>query len=226
MEKLINVLSGEFFLNHRPNGGTAVFLRSVWVTALIYSVVIPIKSYCGDHAVLQFSAHQLKIEIGETIPWLGAIFAGAYAAFYSRFAAQWNYLANLYNQLLATGIHLNKEARDSSDDWNIWCAAFVEDAIDLHLARKSMFRFVIAELLQRPRVVAAFVDSTDNGAERLVKLRKQLKLKADEPPSSAAGDGAGLGADVSNVVELPSSERAATCPAAVQSSTVVKAGHE
>lgn len=31
MDKVISALSGEFFLNHRPNGGTAVLLRSVWV---------------------------------------------------------------------------------------------------------------------------------------------------------------------------------------------------
>jgi hypothetical protein len=188
MDKVINVLSGEFFLNHRPNGGTAVLLRSVWVTVLIYLVVIPIKSYCSDHAVLQFSAHQLRIEIGGTLPWLGTIFAGAYVAFYSRFATQWNYLATLYNQLVATCVPLDKEARDSNDVLNAWRAAFVEDAIDLHLAGKSMFRSVVIGWMQRPLVVAIFLDSTSGlrPPSRLAPSRQDVAQNSEQisPTSS------------------------------------------
>lgn len=204
MDKLISALSGEFLLRHRPNGGTAVFLRSIWVTTLIYLLVIPIKSYCGEHAILQFSAHQLKIEIGETLPWLGAIFAGAYAAFYSRFAAQWNYLATLYNQLVATCVPLDKETRDNNEVLNAWRAAFVEDALDLHLARKSMFRSVVVGWLQRPLVVATFLESTEDGNQRIKDLEKQLDFKAAVPPNrNPSGDGElDAEADRSNVVEM------------------------
>ncbi|WP_445143376.1 hypothetical protein [Dyella sp. Tek66A03] len=204
MDKVISVLSGEFFLNHRPNGGTAVLLRSVWVTALIYALVIPIKSYCGDHAIFQFSAHQLKKEIGETLPWLGAIFAGVYAAFYSRFAAQWNYLATLYNQLVATCAPLSKENREDNEVLNAWRAAFVEDALDLHLARKSMFRSVVIGMLRRPQVVATFLASTKDGERRIMELEKQLDFEAAKPPQAAPTDlgTAQLEPDLSNVVEL------------------------
>jgi hypothetical protein len=204
MDKVISALSGEFLLNHRPNGGTAVLLRSVWVTTLIYALVIPIKSYCGDHAMFEFSAHQLKKEIGETLPWVGAIFAGAYAAFYSRFAAQWNYLATLYNQLVATCVPLDNEQRENNEVLNAWRAAFVEDAMDLHLARKSMFRSVVVGMLQRPAVVTTFLGSTKDGERRIKELEKQLSFKAAKPSITALTD---LGASdssegLSNVVEL------------------------
>lgn len=207
MDKLISALSGEFLLNYRPNGGTAVLLRSIWVTTLIYSLVIPIKSYCGEHAVLQFSAHQLRKEIGETLPWFGAIFAGAYAAFYSRFAAQWNYLATLYNQLVATCVPLSKEERENNDVLNAWRAAFVEDALDLHLARKSMFRSIVIGWLQRPLVVATFLESTKDGERRIRELEKQLGFTAADQSAqnfagSAAPDSGAEGTDLSNVFEL------------------------
>lgn len=204
MDKLISVLSGEFLLNHRANGGTAVLLRSIWVTAFIYSLVVPIRSYCGEHAVLQFSAHQLKKEIGETLPWLGAIFAGAYVAFYSRFAAQWNYLATLYNQMVVTCVPLSKEERENNEVLNAWRAAFVEDASDLHLARKSMFRSIVTGWLQRPLVVAAFLESTKHGERRIEALEKQLDFKAAKPstPTLVSSPAPDPETDLSNVVEL------------------------
>jgi hypothetical protein len=131
MGKLVEILSGEFFLNRRPNGGTAVLYRSLWVTGLACLLVLPAKSYFTAGTTLSFSASQLKIEIGEMIPWAGAIFAGAYVALYSRFAAQWNYLASLYNHLMATCVALPQEQRHGNKALANWRAAFVEDALDL-----------------------------------------------------------------------------------------------
>ena len=111
MSRIVELLSGEFFLDRRPNGGTAVLYRSLWVTALACAFVLPLKAYFAADTRLAFSAGQLKVEIGEMIPWAGAIFAGAYVALYSRFAAQWNYLASLYNNLMATCVALPEGQR-------------------------------------------------------------------------------------------------------------------
>ncbi len=190
MDKLVYILSGEFALAGRPNGGTAVFLRSLWVTLLIYLLVLPIKSYCSKGAVFQFSAAQLRIEVGETLPWVGAIFAGAYAAFYSRFAAQWSYLASLYNQIMAACVVLTPENRTSNQALVIWNAAFIEDAQDLHLAGKSMFKAIVVGLLQNEQIVRVFLESTEGGANRLRKLESALGFTAavsadisDPPPN-------------------------------------------
>lgn len=177
---IVSFLSGEFFLRNSPNGGTAVLLRSLWVTSLICMLVLPIKSYFAAGTELVFSAAQLKVEIGQMIPWFGAVFAGAYAAFYTRFAAQWGYLAALYNQMMATTAsappgHFPNEAFIS------WNAAFIEDAQDLHLARKSMFASVIRELLQNPHVVRVFLGSTQGGPNRLRDLERQLSCIAVAP---------------------------------------------
>ncbi|WP_415916604.1 hypothetical protein SE336_00735 [Xanthomonas arboricola] len=180
MSVVVDFLSGEFFLRSRPNGGTAVLLRSLWVTTLICAMVLPIKSYCAAGTELAFSAVQLKVELGQMIPWFGAVFAGAYAAFYSRFAAQWSYLASLYNQITATvasapADHFPNEAFIG------WNAAFIEDAQDLHLARKSMFASVIKGLLQDPQVVRVFLSYTDGGPNRLRDLERQLNCAAATP---------------------------------------------
>lgn len=176
----VSFLAGEFFLRNRPNGGTAVLLRSLWVTSLICAIVLPIKSYFAAGTELVFSAAQLKVEIGQMIPWFGAVFAGAYAAFYTRFAAQWGYLAALYNQLMATlaSAPPGQFPNQTLIDWN---AAFIEDAQDLHLARKSMFASVIRELLQNPHVVRVFLASTQGGPNRLRELERQLNCIAVAP---------------------------------------------
>lgn len=177
---IVSILSGEFFLRRNPNGGTAVLLRSLWVTTLISTLVLPIKSYCVAGSELVFSAAQLKVEIGQMIPWFGAVFAGAYAAFYTRFAAQWGYLATLYNQIMAT-IAAAPSGHFPNEASIAWHAAFIEDAQDLHLARKSMFSSVIRELLQDPHVVRVFRASTHDGAKRLRDLERQLNCTAAQP---------------------------------------------
>ena len=180
MGALINFLSGEFFLKSRPNGGTAVLLHSLWVTSIICLCALPAKAYLAEGTTLAFSGEQLKVELGEMIPWFGAIFAGAYAAFYSRFAAQWSYLATLYNQIMAA-CAAAPSGRIANQTMVNWHAAFVEDAQDLHLAGKSMFSEVVRQLLQDPHVASAFLASTQGGPNRLRDLERSLNFIAAAP---------------------------------------------
>lgn len=185
-DRLVYWISGEFVLENRFNGGTVVFLRACIVTAILVIVVLPAKSYLSKDSALVFSVNQLKIELGELIPWAGAIFAAAYAALYARFAAQWNYLASLYNQIVATSLTLELQESKSDPRMHGWRAAFVEDAIDLHLAGKSMFRDAIVHYLSVDQgVLNAFVNHTSGAAAKIDELERRLGFHA-LPPSAPA----------------------------------------
>lgn len=175
---IASFLSAEFLLRSKPNDGTIVRLRAAWVTLLFLALLLPAKAYLAEGTVLEFSVEQLKKECGEMIPWAGAIFAAAYAAFYARFSAQWNYLATLYNQLMASSVTLPQAEIESNDSLQVWKAAFIEDAQDLHLAGKSMFRTMIVQLLDDEGVTETFVDSVDNGKDRLALLERNLNFTA------------------------------------------------
>ncbi len=47
----------------------------------------------------------------ELLPWLGALFGAVYAGLYARFASQWLYLANTYNQIKAAECRSESSAR-------------------------------------------------------------------------------------------------------------------
>jgi len=97
---------------------------------------------------------------------LAGVFAGTYTALYARFASQWQYLADLYNQIKAKEIDLanNKEceiakyremAINSTSDDPIntccnpahllaeWKIGLIEDANTLHLSNKPPFESVV-----------------------------------------------------------------------------------
>lgn len=174
VNKIICYLSGEFFLNNRPNGGTVILLRSVFVTAIIYSIAIALKSSTEENATFSLSFLQLKSEINQTIPWLGAILGGVYAAFYSRFSAQWSYLSSLYNQIMATYSSLSDTKQKSNETFSCWQAAFIEDALELHLATKPMFAVAISEMLLQESIRETFINFTVNGKQRLEELEAKL----------------------------------------------------
>ena len=135
----------------------------------------------------------------ETVPWLGAIFGGVYAALYARFASQWGYLAGVFNQIrqmLATW----KPGGGNVDHLFLWQAGFIEDALDLHLATKPMFATFIGRLLadhpeddgsmSMSAVARVFDDpnNTFNGRKRRLRLHKQLnnRFGIPIPPSVLA----------------------------------------
>ena len=75
VDATITVFSGEFFLKlDHPNGGTVISLRSLWVTAILYLLVLPLRSWAQADWSTHFSWDQLGKDIAHTIPWSGAIF--------------------------------------------------------------------------------------------------------------------------------------------------------
>ena len=193
ISKFIEYGSGEFLLRNRPNGGSAVLLRSVFITALAYSLAIGIRSYTADHSTFAFSRVELFREINETLPWLGAIFAGSYAALYARFSSQWNYLASLYNQLMAVSVTIPEADGKANKTLVNWRAAFIEDALDLHLATKPMFATAIHAMLQEPDVRASLVMYTAGGLARVQALEAKLRVQFPDvtpPHPPTTGDAA------------------------------------
>ena len=177
---MIGFLSGETILKFRPNGGTAVFIRTCFVSTLVYILAISLKACLAPAAILEFDGTEAKFLIAETIPWFGAIFAGVYVALYSRFASQWNYLASLYNQMMATAVQSPPDERTSSEILRTWQAGFVEDAEELHLAGKPLFASVIRSLLAKPDVRQAYLDHTPGGLVRLMLLEQKVTHITDK----------------------------------------------
>lgn len=182
MSKILNIFTGEFVLGHMPNGGTAVLFRAVFVSAYLYLIAIAIRSYTRECAVLAFSLDQFFSEVNETIPWAGAIFGAVYAALYARFSSQWTYLADLYNQQLAVSV-TTSEDKLNGENYAIWQAAFIEDAVCMHLATKRGFSNAIYMMLQEKKIREILEEDGHFGKERVEKLETGLKAILKGKPS-------------------------------------------
>lgn len=175
LNPFVKGISGEFLLDGQPNGGTAILLRSLFVSAWLYLLALGLNSFSRPGMAMGFSASQFWIEVHDTLPWLGAIFAGVYAALYARYSSQWSYLAALYNDQMAAHLSLDVNNKAASLTYTKWQAAFIEDAVDLHLATKPMFAVAVSQMLEKDDVKAEFVRSTHGGAAKVEKLQQKLK---------------------------------------------------
>jgi len=106
------------------------------------------------------------MQVVNTLHWFGAIFASIYAALYTRFASQWSYLANLYNQIKQTEAqtaHGGDEAKKYIEDWK---AGFIEDAYELHLVGKPLFASIILAWGGMSEVKESYIASALGGEEQ------------------------------------------------------------
>lgn len=101
---MLRLFSGEPVLRWMPNGGVAVALRSAWTSVFLYGMAISLKAAMAPGHEWSFDLTECRSLVSETIPWLGAIFAGSYVALYTRFASQWAYLSEVYNQIMAAAV--------------------------------------------------------------------------------------------------------------------------
>jgi hypothetical protein len=168
--EVIKFLSGEWLLTNRSNGAHVIILRSLWAAGWVYLGAIGLAEFSAPGSCLCFSGYELRKRVSETIPWFGAIFAGVYLALYARFASQWQYLAQLYNQLLHTAT-TTAPASLNAKKWAEWRAAFIEDAYELHLACKPMFAAAVNGMLKNHEVMAAFRESTVGADTKLASMR-------------------------------------------------------
>jgi hypothetical protein len=183
-EKFWSAVTGEWMFGWgHPNGGTIILCRSLWVTLLLYVIASWLRSLFNATLPWDFDPGFLWHNGAATVPWLGAIFAAVYAALYARFASQWSYLAGVYNQMRQTLVTTKEPDRDHLV---MWRAAFIEDALDLHLATKPMFRPFLLRMLDMPPVADKFDDYTVDGKERREQLEERLRKRGGQLPRRAA----------------------------------------
>jgi hypothetical protein len=164
-------LSLECLLKCHPNGGGIILVRSVFVGTLIFAVAITLRWVLPTE-----ETHCWWRIAGDNLPWLGAAVGGAYAAFYTRFASQWAYLAGLYNQIKQTECQLDCE--HAPVELAQWKAGFIEDCEELHLAGKRLFASVILEWLKSEDVRTEFKKFYSDADARLKNIEKKA-LKAE-----------------------------------------------
>lgn len=100
-EQIGEILSGEWmFWRGRPNGGTVILWRSLQVALMLYLIGLWLRTLFDASWPWTLQVGALWHNGADTVPWFGALFAAVYAALYARFAAQWSYLAGVYNQLM------------------------------------------------------------------------------------------------------------------------------
>jgi hypothetical protein len=182
---LVRTLSGEWMLDGRPNGGTVIFLRALWVSSLVFlaSVLVSVLWVCPESSC-QLVAQLRHSAKSNFLPFAAGTFAFAYTALYARFASQWSYLANLYNQIMAVKVGMERDqASGGSGQTSMtpealqkWQAGFIEDAEDLHLATKPMFAGVVLSMLAVDGVRDWFIKGAPGGERRLRILEARARL--------------------------------------------------
>jgi hypothetical protein len=165
--RLVEFGSGEYLLRNDCNGGNIVFLRACHSTIVILTLALLFKNWVDPNRTAVFSFVEFRTQLAGISAWLGPVFAGAYAALYTRFASQWTYLAGVYNQIKAA------QSRKDADLEVIaqWKAGFIEDAADLHLILKPTFASIVREWTKNRRVREMFEMHSPGGRARLQELR-------------------------------------------------------
>ncbi len=160
--KAISLISGEFLLNKRDNGGAIIALRSLLCSTILFSIVISVRYLSGESLLNGSLFSYILSSFASKTAWFGAIFAAVYAALYTRFASQWSYMANLYNQIKQASL----SAPDNKECLAEWKAGFIEDAEYLHLSHKENFVSIVHAWMEDKGVKEAYIKYTPGGEER------------------------------------------------------------
>jgi hypothetical protein len=171
--QFIEIVSFEFFLTrlHLSNGGGVILARSLLSGLVVYFVVLGFRNFVDPARSWNFNLVELRAQVLDTMGWFGAVFAFIYAALYARFASQWTYLANVYNQIKASECRSECGVEPLAE----WKAGFIEDAEELHLASKPLFASIIHAWAGDRDVKLAFIASAPGGAPRFETLMHRIK---------------------------------------------------
>ena len=165
--KVFWALTAEWLVDHK-NSGTAIALRTVFISGLVLAAV-------WATSLLPVLGGFLK-----ALPWIGAVAAGVYTALYTRFASQWSYLAGLYNQIMQTASSTSAEPGSAQHKALLtWKVGFIVDAWFLHLTLKDPFLGTIRDWLRDDEVRTRYVEL--NGKNDLKDL---LALIGEEEATS------------------------------------------
>lgn len=178
---IVRTISGEWLLDGQPNGGDIIIARSLVASSLLFLGYVALRQSLDPARTWSFSLAAFLEEVRSSLAVYGTLFAVVYASLYARFAAQWNYLAGLYNKLLEVECKLTgTETEDQKWAFSSWKASFVEDADDLHLLTKRMFVPAMREWLGDAEVRSAFIKGAIGGQRRLERLDARLANVNDQ----------------------------------------------
>ena len=161
--KIINFLSAEWILKNRSNGGSAILLRALFSSIVLFFFTLLIVNWIDPMKSFSFSLFELQKEIVENVSWFGIFFVTIYTALYVRFSSQWTYLANLYNFIKSCSVNSGASEEVLAE----WKAAFIEDAEYLHLACKDNYASIIHHWGSDSKVKEKYIKFTPGGEKRL-----------------------------------------------------------
>jgi hypothetical protein len=191
ISSILRLATFESLLDKRPIGSTVIVLRSICTSAVIYGIALSLRNLIDPSRSWVVSLAELRKQAVETGAWLGPLLGATYASFYSRFSSQWTYLAGLYNLIKQLECAANNA--DCIADLK---AAFIEDADELHLARKPIFASTIRVWLGIEAVRRSFIDTVPGGELRLDALQRVVddvykKAAAEQAKRHAINTAAG-----------------------------------
>lgn len=184
IRNIVDFICAEWIFKFFPNGGTAVFIRTVFVGSTICYLLFLTYSFFATNPLPFFEL------LPKQLFKIASIYAAVYAAFYARFVSQWTYLSNLYNQIKEAELNTNLNLVGKSDLLYGWMSGFIEDAEDLHMETKEVFATVILNwIAQHPKVKDKYIEYNPcsvlqhmDGTEKFEKLfRKLNNIKKRRP---------------------------------------------
>lgn len=178
LSRALSWCNGEVLLRWWANCGTVIAVRAVWSSLFLSTIALAVSNAVDPKSVWGWSGDVLHTQVHAGLPWFATSLAASYAAFYTRFASQWAYAAELYNAIKAAEC----EAADPhSEPLAEWKAGFMEDCHDLHLARKPSFATTILAWGEDPTVRRMFSLHAVGGEARLVTLLCIASEEAERP---------------------------------------------
>lgn len=183
VHKIVCFISFEWFLSrNKSNGGTIIFLRALAITITITLLAMLLNNWINPELVSPITWINFRTQLVGLAPWSAALFAGSYVALYTRFSAQWSYLANLYNLIKQSEIAMygsqgtSENIAKQQEILKQWKAGYIEDALELHLAAKSNVAGVISAWSKDPGVKEEFCENTFSGTARWEQLMVDIKI--------------------------------------------------
>jgi hypothetical protein len=157
----------------KNNGGKVVFKRAVGMSLVVSAAYLGFHNlsiWVGSSFTPKFEPLEVANQLRGMAPNLGWIFAGIYTALYTRFASQWSYLANVYNQIKAAECQAQAGTgteRPPVPAIGHWKAAYISDARELHLINKPSVASTVWHWTDDAAVMEHLLPDDDVGRHKL-----------------------------------------------------------
>ncbi len=169
-------VSGEFLLCWFANSGAVILARALWASFFALTIAFWANSIIDIGWSGKFDPFMFIGEFRSHGVWYAYVFAAIYTALYTRFMAQWRYMGDLYNSLMAKTIDQGEISKDKIQ-LVMWWAAFIEDAEVMHLETKESYAGPIKSLLEDANNGVRDEYVNGRSEEHLKHLASRLGLK-------------------------------------------------